>query len=69
MAKEEEKGPKEIRFRAGEEDEEDMEGSSGKLLKLKPEEGQRRPLIQEIKAEKEPENEVASIELPESLKT
>jgi hypothetical protein len=38
-------------------------------LKLKPEEGQRRPLIQEIKAEKEPENEVASIELPESLKT
>jgi hypothetical protein len=38
-------------------------------LKLKPEEGQRRPLIQEIKAEKELENEVASVELPESLKT
>lgn len=48
-----------------------MESAAGKLLKLRPEVGERKPLIQEIKdikTDEEPES-VPGVALPESLKT
>jgi hypothetical protein len=48
-----------------------MESAAGKLLKLRPEDSERKPLIQEIKdikKEEEPES-VPGVALPESLKS